>query len=128
MKAALFQYRYYIFDGLKCGANIGSALGGASVVETKNGAVRCVLKEQARNARRGPSPVAGEDGPHDAHKVQALLRGFQSKPADAVGSAKEPRDNAGGLAYGFLGERELAVNKFGRMEIEPGMRIGMVAD
>ena len=61
-------------------------------------------------------------------RFETVLGAAQARPADAVGRAEQSRRRVGNSMNRLLRQRQFAINKFGRFEIERRVGIGMISD
>lgn len=71
------------------GANI------ASVVKADDGARAELTEDMSNDPFDRPFPIMADDGPHTTQQAELTLGGAQTKPAHAIGCAKEHRQDAG---------------------------------
>lgn len=108
--------------------HVGILQGTATVMKTNDIALLCVVQDSGGDGGSRESPVATDDGPHDAGEVELPLGFAKAKPADSVGSAEPGRGLAGDIGKERLRPGKLLENERGPLEREIRMGIGVVAD
>src|SRR5271154_2819638 len=121
MKTLLHQFWQNFADRFERDLSVGARFGAASVVQAEDGAVPGPPQQPCHHAVRGPFPIQRDGGPQHSGKAEPALHIAETEPANAVGSAKMPRPNAGGLLDGILSRGKLAHHEIARFEIQTWM-------